>query len=133
MNTIVKVAIVGAFIGGIALAAQKFMEEPQFTTVQVTVPTLSTIAQNGSKVYERACAECHGQNASGGPKGPPLIHKIYEPNHHGDQAFAGAILYGAKQHHWPYGNMEPVKGVSNQEIGFLIRYIREVQKANGIF
>ncbi len=48
--------------------------------------TLSGAAARGRDVFNARCASCHGRDAKGGRGGPPLIHRIYEPSHHGDMA-----------------------------------------------
>ena len=101
--------------------------------VAVTVPQLSVRAERGQELFAANCAACHGQNAGGTGQGPPLIHRIYEPNHHGDQAFLIAATQGVRAHHWGFGNMPPVEGVSERQVADIVAYVREVQKANGIF
>ena len=98
----------------------------------VTVPALSGTAAEGAALYTKYCVECHGENGGGADKGPPLIHKYYEPNHHTDQAFMVATLQGARQHHWKFGNMKPVEGITETEVIKIITYVRAVQRANGI-
>ncbi len=98
----------------------------------ITVPDLSGTAAEGAALYTKYCIECHGENAAGSDKGPPLIHKYYEPNHHTDQAFMVATLYGARQHHWKFGNMKPVEGITETEAIKIITYVRAMQRANGI-
>ncbi len=101
--------------------------------VAVKVPALTAEAQAGKATFERVCAECHGPTGGGAKKGPPLIHRYYEPGHHGDAAFARAIGFGARQHHWSFGNMPAQTKVAPNEIPAVIRYVRELQAANGIF
>ncbi len=67
------------------------------------------------------------------PKMAPLLCIVYEPNHHGDVAFMMAARNGVQAHHWRYGNMPAIEGVSEQEIVNIIAYVRALQKANGIF
>ena len=99
----------------------------------VTVPELTSGAEAGKAVYDAKCANCHGAKAAGvDGKGPPLVHKIYEPGHHGDFAFLRAVAEGARQHHWKFGDMEPVKGVSEADTNRILVYVRELQRANGI-
>ena len=100
----------------------------------VIVPdTLSTRAQIGRKAYEAKCAACHGRNAAGqGGIAPPLVHVIYEPGHHGDESFQRAVAYGVPAHHWRFGDMPPVEGLSRRDVTAIIAYIRELQRANGI-
>ena len=101
----------------------------------VTVPDdLPEEALIGQRVFEAKCAECHGENAAGrGGVGPPLVHKIYEPSHHGDAAFLLAARNGVRAHHWTFGNMLSVEGITDAEIGYVTRYVRELQEASGIF
>ncbi len=103
--------------------------------VTVTLPaTLSEQAQIGKRGFDAKCAQCHGDNASGqNGVAPPLIHKIYEPNHHSDAAFLLAAKNGVRSHHWTFGNMPPVPGLTDADVRNIARYIREVQKENGIF
>jgi len=136
------VAIVILFIvlGGIGGAIWWLeQDEPQVATgdrlphqVDVNLPSLSPAAAAGAKIFAANCQICHGVSASGGPGGPPLIHKIYEPSHHADGSFFVAVRNGVRQHHWSFGNMPPVPGISEAEIGQIISYVREVQRANGI-
>ena len=98
----------------------------------VRVPDLSAEAEEGAALFAENCAACHGPHASGGEGGPPLIHKIYEPNHHGDGAFLMAARNGVRQHHWRFGNMPRIDTVSDADVARIVTYVREVQRANGI-
>jgi cytochrome c len=100
----------------------------------VLVPeTLSQNAKIGQLGYEAKCAACHGANAAGQDGvAPPLVHMIYEPSHHGDEAFQRAAELGVQGHHWPFGNMPAVEGVTRGDVTMIIAYIRELQRANGI-
>lgn len=102
--------------------------------VAVVVPELTGDAALGASAFEGVCAGCHGANAGGiDGKGPPLVHKIYEPGHHGDFAFVRAAKSGVSGHHWPFGDMPPVEGITDADIAAIITYIRTLQQANGIF
>lgn len=105
---------------------------PAMPAEQIIVPTLSSPAVQGQIAFDRNCASCHGTNAAGTDKGPPLIHKIYEPSHHADYAFLRAARGGVQAHHWRFGDMKPVDGVTDMQIEWITRYVREVQRANGI-
>lgn len=87
----------------------------------------------GKKRFEQSCASCHGQQVMGSDKGPPLIHKYYEPNHHGDASFFRAVSSGVKQHHWRFGDMPAVSGVSPRDTQQIINYVRWLQQQKGIF
>ena len=100
----------------------------------VNVPgTLSAQADLGQKTYEANCASCHGPNAAG-QKGvaPPLVHVNYEPGHHGDESFQRAVARGVRAHHWRFGDMPPVKGLTRRDVAAIVAYVRELQRANGI-
>ena len=95
--------------------------------------TLSQNAQIGKRGFEAKCAACHGLNAAGQDGvAPPLVHIIYEPSHHGDEAFQRAAAMGVRGHYWPFCDMPPVEGVTRGDVTMIIAYIRELQRANGI-
>ena len=102
--------------------------------VEVTLPdTLSATAEIGKRAFEAKCAACHGANAAGQDGvAPPLVHKIYESGHHGDAAFMLAARNGVRAHHWKFGNMPPVEGITDGEVMMIVAYVRELQQANGI-
>ena len=102
--------------------------------VAVTLPdTLSPEGMMGKRAFDAVCADCHGENAAGKMGfAPPLIHKIYEPSHHGDMAFQMAAANGVRAHHWNFGDMPPQPEVTRADVSSIIAYIREVQRANGI-
>jgi hypothetical protein len=56
---------------------------------------------------------------------------VYEPNHHSDDAFRFAAANGVQAHHWNYGNMEPVDGLTDAEVDAIIAYVRAVQEREG--
>ena len=85
----------------------------------------------GAEVYAARCASCHGTNLRGTDKGPSHLSQVYEPGHHPDQSFRSAIANGAKQHHWSFGDMAPVQGITPEETAAVIAYIREVQSREG--
>lgn len=92
----------------------------------------ATTTQEGAALFAMDCAACHGPNATGSDRGPPLVHKIYEPSHHNDGAFYRAVHQGVRRHHWSFGDMPPVPGVSDAEVGKIIAYVRDLQGAVGI-
>ena len=99
----------------------------------LTIPAFTAEAEAGQALFEENCVTCHGAHATGSDQGPPLVHRIYEPNHHGDMSFQLAVKNGVRAHHWKFGNMAPVDGVSPEDVIKITRYVRELQKANGIF
>ena len=101
--------------------------------VTISVPELPQVLLNGKKFFDTMCSSCHGRNAVGAEGfGPPLVHIIYEPNHHSDGSFVLAAKNGARSHHWPYGDMPPIDGIKDTEIAGIIEYVRFLQRTNGI-
>ena len=119
-------------VAALLILSRSATEETPGVTVQVTPAALSEAGEAGEALFEATCMECHGPNAAGTNLGPPLIHDIYNPGHHSDQAFYLAAANGVRAHHWPYGDMPAQTQVSREEVGLIVRYIRELQEANGI-
>ena len=95
--------------------------------------TLSQNAQIGKLAFEAKCTSCHGTNAAGRDGvAPPLVHIIYESNHHGHESFQRAVAMGVQAHHWSFGNMPAVEGLTRGDVMMIIKYIRELQRENGI-
>ena len=88
--------------------------------------------QDGAQPFADNCARCHGAMADGTDTGPPLVHRLYEPGHHADFAFQSAAKNGVIAHHWDFGDMPPVAGVSEAEVTQIIAYIRDLQREGGI-
>jgi mono/diheme cytochrome c family protein len=132
---IIQIVVIGAaLLGGIAVVVSNATgPSPKAVTAMVEVPDLSVTATKGGQIYNANCVQCHGQNSAGTQYGPPLVYGIYNPGHHNDDAFYRAARKGVKQHHWPYGNMPPQPQVSRKDVTAIIAYVRELQRANGIY
>lgn len=89
--------------------------------------------QAGEAKFKANCAACHGVGGVGTNQGPPLVHKIYEPNHHGDAAFQRAAATGVRAHHWEFGNMPKIESVTPEDVEQITQYVRWLQKQAGIF
>lgn len=89
--------------------------------------------KKGAASFNANCALCHGERGVGTPQGPPLVHKIYEPSHHGDVAFQRAATMGVRAHHWQFGDMPKVSTVTPAEVDEIIKYVRWLQRQSGIF
>jgi len=102
--------------------------------VSVSLPVqLSDQEQMGNRAYDAVCAACHGVNAQGQEGvAPPLVLRIYEPNHHSDMAFVLAAQNGVRAHHWKFGDMPPVEGVTKADVLNIVVYVRALQRENGI-
>lgn len=130
------VAAVAAYItlrpAPVEEAAQSALTEGD-AMVAIQMPPIEGNAAIGQRIFENACAACHGSNAVGVEgAGPPLIHIIYEPRHHADESFQRAVAMGVRSHHWQFGDMPAVEGLTRGDVATVIDYIREIQRANGI-
>ena len=95
----------------------------------VLVPDqISDLGLLGRNIFDLKCQSCHGINAAGRHEiGPPLV-----PSHHSDQSFYRAVALGVKSHHWRFGNMAAVEGLTKGDVKAIISYVRELQRENGI-
>ncbi len=101
---------------------------------QISADTeLPTQFKEGEMKFTTFCSPCHGAQGTGTNQGPPLVHKIYEPNHHADMAFQRAAAQGVKAHHWKFGNMPKIEGVAPDDVTQIIGYIRWLQRQAGIY
>ncbi len=142
----------GVVVAGLAVAGWQFlppqeaapghsMTPPDTSTLEdgdpievVNVPAiLSPEATIGKRGFDAKCADCHGENAAGqNGVAPPLVHKIYEPSHHGDESFQRAVQVGVRAHHWKFGDMPAIEGLSRADVKYIIQYVRELQRENGV-
>ncbi|MDQ7080736.1 MAG: cytochrome c [Paracoccaceae bacterium] len=131
---VILVAYVGySFTGSDTAQIPPEGAEPGAPLANVVVPPLSGAAKLGEVAFNNNCAACHGKNAAGQQGvAPPLVHQIYRPSHHGDIAFLMAAQNGVRSHHWTFGDMPPVKGVTRADVVNIVAYIRALQQANGI-
>lgn len=99
---------------------------------QVAAADVPAEHTDGKRLFDTHCARCHGVHAAGTGRGPSFLSKIYEPGHHGDQAFLFAVNRGVTAHHWGFGNMPPVPGVSDEDVAKIVGYVRWAQRVAGI-
>jgi cytochrome c2 len=95
-------------------------------------PMLMPNAAQGERLYVKNCAACHGADLKGSDKGPPFLHPVYEPSHHGDASFQMAVKYGVRAHHWKFGDMKAVEGLSPDHVAHITEFIRKSQRQVGI-
>ncbi|WP_068117889.1 c-type cytochrome [Tropicimonas marinistellae] len=151
MNKLLPIGIVAILLGGIAVFVMQTLNPPETAGHSMTPPDTSKIAEGapiaevrvpaelsenakiGKTGFDAKCAACHGENAAGqNGVAPPLVHKIYEPSHHGDVSFQLAAKNGVRAHHWKFGNMPPVDDITDGEVAYITLYVRELQRENGI-
>lgn len=143
MNKTLIIAAVAALAlaGGYLALAPRPVAQPPVAEHRKGAPlaavrpaALSANAVLGERAFNAKCATCHGERAAGQDGiAPPLVHRFYEPNHHGDEAFHMAVQNGVRAHHWPFGDMAPVEGLTRADVDAIIAYVRALQRENGIF
>lgn len=121
---IAVIALATGLLGATAIA--QGMNIPQPSRGLMPNPSV------GKPLFVKNCASCHGDALNGSDKGPPLIHKYYEPSHHSDAAFQLAVSAGTRQHHWQFGDMQPVPGLTPDEVAHITAYVRARQRRAGI-
>ena len=87
----------------------------------------------GLSKYRNMCSNCHGKWGDGTEQGPPLMHPFYKPSHHADSAFYRAALKGVRAHHWKFGNMPPVAGVTSKDVDRILPFIRWLQQEKKVY
>jgi mono/diheme cytochrome c family protein len=128
------VAIAGAF-GAVAREEKSQQAVGMTPEAMVALSADASLPDSllaGRAVFATYCLECHGQAATGTEKGPPLVHRVYHPGHHADPAFYLAPLQGVRAHHWGFGDMPPVEGITRDEVGTIVAYVRWLQRKAGI-
>ena len=119
--------------GGDSAPEHDAMEPGGGEQVSAVGSGLSVTARVGEKLFNANCSACHGAGAAGTSLGPPLMDRVYHPGHHPDFSIRNAVSQGVRQHHWTFGDMAPVAGVSSDEVEKIICYVREMQRAEGLF
>lgn len=89
------------------------------------------LVATGADLYRASCASCHGVDMRGTDEGPSLLSEIYEPGHHADISFLFAVQRGVQAHHWSFGDMEPIEGLSEQEVAAIVAFVRDAQLREG--
>ena len=129
--TMTKRFQIGACLLGLGLLAACDSSQPPKPASGSSGP-VPTEFQTGEATFNANCSACHGKQAAGTDHGPPLVHKVYEPNHHGDEAFQRAAANGVKAHHWEFGNMPKIDAVKPDDVDQIVKYVRWLQRQAGI-
>ncbi len=131
MKTLVSSKLrIGVCVLGLGLLSACDSSEPLKPTV-ASGPVPAEF-QVGETTFNANCSRCHGKQAAGTDHGPPLVHKVYEPNHHGDEAFKRAAANGVNAHHWQFGNMPKIDTVTPADVDQIVKYVRWQQRQAGI-
>ncbi len=106
--------------------------DPMTGKTEFDIPVQDPVlVAEGDVLYQAKCAACHGVDLRGTAAGPPHLSVIYNPEHHGDGAFAVAVVNGVKAHHFDFGSMPPIPNVSEDDFIRILAYIRETQRTEG--
>lgn len=89
------------------------------------------LVAEGELLYQASCAACHGADLRGTPLGPSQLSVIYQPGHHSDASYMSAALNGVQAHHWGFGAMPPVPGITEDDMIRIIAFVRETQRTEG--
>ena len=89
------------------------------------------LTAQGEDLYQANCARCHGTDLRGTEEGPSMLSEVYVPGHHADAAFLIAVQRGSPQHHWRFGDMPPVEGLTADDVAAIVAFVRETQRSQG--
>lgn len=94
-------------------------------------PQDSELVAEGEVLYQVSCAACHGSDLRGTDLGPSQLSVVYQPGHHSDLNYLSAVFNGVQAHHWNFGDMAPISGLTEDDVVRIIAYIREAQRTEG--
>jgi mono/diheme cytochrome c family protein len=136
--TVIALAVIGVVVVVISggsdgdSTAQGAPRDPMTGKTEFNIPVQDPdLVSGGEVLYQANCAACHGSDLRGTAVGPPHLSVIYNPDHHGDGAFALAAVSGVKAHHFGFGDMPAIPAVSEDDFTRILAYIRETQRTEG--
>lgn len=89
------------------------------------------LVEKGADLFAANCAQCHGTDLRGTDQGPSFLSEVYVPSHHGDAAFHAAVAGGVPPHHWNFGAMPPIEGLTQDDVDAIVAFVRETQQTEG--
>ena len=119
----VLLIVVMLMFGFFALLNWLDLEKNNFLPDSKYKPSIS----QGKSSYQSHCMKCHGINLLGTTRGPSLLDNVYNPSHHSDLSFYIAVKNGVKQHHWKFGDMPMITGLTPERVSDIVSYIRWMQ------
>ena len=114
----------------LAVSCGGTQSETSTTGIEGQTPSDDMLAK-GAELYAASCSECHGADLRGTDRGPSHLSIAYEPNHHSDAVFALAVNNGVRAHHWDFGPMLPVEGLSKSDVDAIVAFVRSEQRREG--
>ncbi|MGD2100931.1 MAG: cytochrome c [Acidimicrobiia bacterium] len=119
-----------ALVGVLSVVLGSCAAEP--ATIEADIePQDPQLVAAGEELYTSNCAECHGDDLRGTDAGPAHLSEVYVPSHHSDGAFLVAVRAGSPQHHWDFGAMPPVEGLTDSDVEAIVAFVRERQRTEG--
>ena len=118
-------------IAALALVLSACSGSSESTQTSLASQASADLVAAGKPLYQASCAQCHGTDLRGSDLGPSHLSVVYEPNHHGDAAFVLAARNGVRQHHWPYGDMPPIPGLTDGDLAAIVAFVRDQQRIHG--
>ena len=103
---------------------------PSAATAAPAPPT--AVSVGGRALFIQSCSACHGVDLQGTDRGPPFLNRIYGPGHHADASFRLAVKRGVISHHWRFGNMPKIEGLTDEQVEEILKFVREQQALAGI-
>ena len=93
----------------------------------------TTQLERGRLAFERECASCHGPTGGGTENGPNLIAARYGPSEMADALIRGAVLNGMPKRSAAHPGMPALPQLRPPELDSILRFLREIQRANDIY
>ena len=129
---VVVVGAIGTVVAAVTLGSNREVRDPMTGATEFDIPPQDPqLVVQGEALYEAHCATCHGSDLRGTAAGPSQLSVIYQPGHHPDEAYALAVLNGVRSHHWDFGDMAPVPGLTKPRIDAIVAYVRQMQRTEG--
>ena len=122
-------------LGAMATLGMKQMlwpPQPSSPIQRLRATAIPPALTSGETLFNTHCSRCHGELALGTDYGPPLLSRVYAPGNHDDAHFYRAAEQGVQAHHWTFGNMPPLPGVTRGDVTQIIAYVRWLQQQVGI-
>jgi mono/diheme cytochrome c family protein len=124
--------VVFSVVAVVAFGGNSSPRDPMTGQSEFNIPTQDPVlVAEGGVLYEASCASCHGSDLRGTALGPSQLSVVYQPGHHPNEAYASAAFNGVRAHHWDFGDMAPVPGLSQDDMDRIVAYIRETQRTEG--
>ena len=132
MNPMIVAGVVLVVVTIVALGGNSTPRDPMTGQSEFDIPVQDpALVAEGDVLYQASCAVCHGSDLRGTAIGPSQLSVVYQPGHHSDESYMNAVFNGVPAHHWDFGNMPPVSGLTESDMDRIIAFVRENQRIEG--